>query len=266
MGLIPLPKKIDSKERLRVHLQRFFKDFKIEPEGYIQNFDHFFSGSESFKSKEEAEVDLNNKINTIVESLNEDSYIMMYPQFYLPISEDMPQIILSKSIDGHNGMYVPRGNWLNVSMYPVGGTFQWFGTVIHEYAHVGTSAIDELDKASNVLTAAFEEYVWNDWDKLVTIPEEQFVEAINNNKLSEDYMTDMNRMLMRQHFDIDSYTQKMAKIDELFVRLKTNIAVSNHYHNLNDVYDTHPFTDKMVYLLSQFCWPDTKPIVMETNK
>ena len=269
MGLIPLPSKIDKRARLRNHLNEVFKNFKLEPEGVIPSFDYFFSTSNKFNSLVEAKADLDSKIYFIVESLDDGAYVLEYPHFYLPITTDMPQIILSKSIDGYNGQFAPRGNWFNISMSPIGGTWQWFGTLIHEYAHKGTSSINEIDKVSNQLTGILQEYggFWNSWDDLITVDESEYVEAIKNNKFSEDYMTDLNRMAIRQDFSIEPYSDEIAKIDETLVRLKTNIAVSNNYNKFGDVfYDNHPFTESMVVLIEKFVWPDKKLLIMEKNK
>ena len=268
MGLIPLPSKLDKRERLRTHLNIFFKDFKLEPEGLIQEFDYFFSTSNKYNTMAEAKVELDKKINYIVTTIDEEAYVLNYPQFYLPITTDMPQIIISKSIDNFNGQYAPRGNWFNLNMNPTGGTWQWFGTLIHEYAHKATDSISEIDKTTNLLTSKLQEHlsIWNSFDELSTVPENEFAEAVSNNKFSKDYTTDTNRIGLRQDFDLNGYAQEMAKIDETLVRLKTNIGVSDHYHKLSDVFDTHPFTPLMVSIVEKFCWPDKKQLIMEKNK
>jgi hypothetical protein len=271
MGLIPLPKKIDKKERLRKHMQEFFKDFVIEPQDIFAELDYFFSTSTKFSTREEAQINLDQNIDTVVHFMDywagagagyaSEEYILRYPNFYLPICEDMPEIILSKSIDGFNGQYSSRNDFLNINMTPTGGKMQWFGSIVHEYAHRITADVDEISSGTNLLTAVLQEYITSNWDELSTVDEDEYVRMIQINKFSEDIKTDFNRNQVRQDFDIGGYKYKINKLDETIVRLKVNIAFSSEYHSIDDIWDEHPFTDKMVDLLTRLCWPDKKPIV-----
>lgn len=274
MGLIPIPPKIDKRARLKSHLTEFFKYWQRSmPFNYVTWMQEIFSYDYTEFAPNEFPFMVTKWIDEMVWVLPEDSYILKYPQFYLPITADKPEIILLDNLEIQSllgltwpqpfyGFYDQSANMIVMNMsLCLNNPLEGLITIVHEYAH--KRSIEEGVLPAGPKSAFHQMYYsffpneldYNDW----------FIGDKSNFEirlLTYGMESDIS--------NIGEYVTYSQKIAEVFVRMIANVAVNNKYHKLEDLFDKGKvdtlFTKRFQEYAKQFLWPGKKLLIMEKNK
>ena len=126
-------------------------------------------------------------------------------------------------------------------------------TVVHEYGHHANNVRGVVSTASTFLSAVFVSAIfdWDDWSPMD--PETFGVGMMAYNQIGGSHIA------LNSLSNIGSYSIDFVKIDEALVRIKANVAMSDKYKTLDDIYrpkhQQKLFTPKMINEINNFCWP-----------
>lgn len=273
MGLIPTPAVINKRFRLRSHLTEFFKDWHSRMPSTFQTILRDIT-MDDYTEFESWDADMiPNWIEAMVDILPDESYILKYPHFYLPITTDKPKVILLENLEIQSflglswpeafyGFYDNGTNMIVMNMSlclnnPIEGLI----TIIHEYAHKRSMDEGVLPDGpvwvGDLIFSSFypSEIDYTDW----------FIGDKSNFEIRL-----MAYGMERDIANIGAYSTYSQKVAEVFVRMKANVAVNNKYHNLEDLFDKGKvdtlFTTLFQEYAKQFVWPGKKQLIMEKNK
>jgi len=274
MGLIALPPKIDKAARFKAHMKEFFKDAGLRISNtYTQLATSLAYDMEYYDDSYDDKLPqiIDDWINTLSAILPENCYIFNYPNFYLPILANKPEVVFAKSMLAQGkvgwGFF---GVSQNVLVMNIGKIMQdpkeVLVTAIHEYGHKQTRIDEVLPTTSlnfeGTLTSWFGNAGFDEWG--VDVDNEQMWHTRARTYAS-----------IRSVADVEHYTSYKEWLDEIAVRLKSRIAIHDEYHSLDDFFwsgrtkipkaDTI-FTEKYQNYLNTFAWPDKKDIPMVKNK
>lgn len=274
MVVLPLPKKLDRKARFRAHMKEFFA-------GYVIGIDNIITRAQittqydltyiTEGQKPMVDEGIDNWINTLSVLLDDDSYIVKYPNFYLPITANKPEVLLLADMKvGNNTGYGFYGNLSNILAINVkninSNPRDVLITTIHEYAHKQVR-IDEI-LPTGVLAiestiASWFDSGFGDW-------------AVGSDNQLLWHTKVMTYAKIRSVGDVNHYPSYMEWLDEIAVRLKSNVALNNQYHDLDTFWErgfatktsvvNEIFTEKYQNYLKAFAWPDQPKLKKVLNK
>ena len=251
-----IPLVVDKRQRLKDHLHRFFAHFLIEGDSAYDKYVMWSADAVVYNSRSQAEADLNALIDAVSIAVPDGAMILEYPEFYLPLSVGNPDIVLATSMKATSsselyGFYSPIGDFLSVAMK--GDPMRIMATVVHEYGHHANNVRGVVSTASTFLSAVFVSAIF-DWDDWSPMDPETFGVGMNAyNQIGGSHIA------LNSLSNIGSYSIDFVKIDEALVRIKANVAMSDKYKTLDDIYrpkhQQKLFTPKMINEINNFCWP-----------
>ncbi len=249
---------VAKRDRLKAHLRAFIENNINKDSLLLEAFLRVAAGTVVHDAPEAA---LANFIEISVNALPEDAYVLDYPEFYLPINTNMPQIILASSIgDGDGTMTAYYATILGRDVLAIDISDDptlCLAKLIHEYGHHlvynGDMGIPNNNYGRLVyLLKDYANFTWEEWSLVTTDMYSANLRAYG--KIADaDYLNPLGS-ITRENYGTDS-----ELINETLVRIRANVAMESKYASIDDIFesDKHTviFTNMFLSIISAFSWP-----------